>query len=856
MPKQNPYLKNSQNNPQKKAKKVQKSTLTKEEVKKIKRRMAELKANNRDSTQSFIPYLHMYSDGICHVRDKFYTKTVQFFDINYRIASFDDAHKIFSSYCNLLNYFDDSIKVQLSFENQNTDIDEMNSKLTIPLCNDDDDDIRQEYSEMQKKQMLKGKNGKILKKYITLGIDAENVRYARIRLVNIVSEVKKLFKKFDVACRDLNGEERLELLYKSLNPFSDEPFIYDRAYMKKTGMDTKDFIAPSSLKIAKNHFELGNGCYGMVSALNVLSGEMSDEILSDFLQLDNVLALDIHLEPYDQTEAIKLIKGKLSDLGKMKIDEQKKAFRSGYDPDILPPALVSHIDSTESVLADLQSKSERLFKTSFLIRSYSSSKKKMEVLQETLTRTAQKNNCKLLSLEYRQESAFASTLPIGYNAIPVSRLLTTAAVAGFVPFTTKELFQGATATYYGLNALSNNLIMALRTSLDNPNGIILGMPGSGKSFFSKREIIDIYLKTDSDIFICDPEGEYIMLVNKLKGEVIDISFSSEHRINPMEVSFFDMRNAHTEEERKKLEKYNDEIIASKSDFICTLMEVILGKRDLTSEERTLTDRCVCTVLKRFLANGARKENMPILEDLWMEFKKSGGVGSNLAVALDLYVSGTQNLFNCRSTVDINNRIICFNIRNMSEQLKDLAMLIIQDTVWDRVSRNRETGKYTYYYIDEFHLLLKEKQTANYCVTMWKRFRKWHGVPTGMTQNVKDFLNSLNVENIIDNSHFVCMLNQSAGDREILKNMLKLSDEQLSYIYNQDRGHGLLKFGEDVIPFKDEFPRDSLIYALITTDPEDKELVDKARKILNLPVPQEDEESVGKKTITLHKSVSA
>ena len=407
MPEQNPYLKKSKNNPRRKVKKVQKTTLTKEEVKKIKKRMAELKANKQDSTQSFIPYLHMYSDGICHVRDKFYTKTVQFFDINYRMASFDDAHRIFSSYCNLLNYFDDSIKVQLSFENQNTDIDEMNDNLTIPLCNDGDDDIRKEYSEMQKKQMLKGKNGKVLKKYITFGIDAANLRYARIRLVNIVSEIKKLFKKFDVACQELNGKERLELLYKSLNPFSDEPFIYDEAYMKKTGMDTKDFIAPSSLKIAKNHFELGNSCYGRVSALNVLSGEMSDEILSDFLELDNILAIDIHLEPYDQTESIKLIRGKLSNLEKMKVDEQKKAVRSGYDPDILPPALVSHIDSTKDVLSNLQTKSERLFKTSFLIRSYSGSKKKMEVLQETLKRTAQRNNCKLLSLEYRKEPSFA-----------------------------------------------------------------------------------------------------------------------------------------------------------------------------------------------------------------------------------------------------------------------------------------------------------------------------------------------------------------------------------------------------------------------------------------------------------------
>lgn len=805
--------------PKVKAKK--KVSLTKAEVKKLKKRMASLKKGNKASTQSFLPYQHIYSDGVCHIKGKLYSKTMQFSDINYRLATEDRAEEIFTKYCRLINYFDDSVHVQFSFENQNSNIEEINEKLEIPPRGDSFDDIRQEYSDMLKKQVVKGRNGKVLKKYVTFTVEADNLRLARVRLVSIAAEVQKLFKSFDVKCRVLDGKERLELLYKSCNPFSDEPFIYDEVYMKKTGMSSQDFVAPPSMRIMRDSFEMSS-CNGAVTSLNILAGEMSDETLSDFMALDDILSINIHVDPYDKLEATQYIKAKLSDVEKMKVDEQKKAVRAGYDPDILPPALVENIDSLKAVLEALRSGNERLFKATYLVRGYAKTKKQLVLQQEKLKRVAQAKNCKLFPLDYRQEQALASTFPIGHNNIGISRILPTSAVAGFIPFTTQELFQGATATYYGLNVLSNNLIMASRVFQKNPNGLILGTPGSGKSFAAKREIIDLFLRTMHDIIICDPEGEYLPLVEKLGGEIVTISYASKQWVNPMEIFFFEERTDQPESKRREAREKNEELIAVKADFIFTLMQIIVGESDpLSAQERTFIDSCVNRIYHRFLESGAKFENMPMLENLWMEFKKSGATGVRLADSLELYVNGSQKLFNHRSTVDMRNRVICFNIRDMGNQLRQIAMLIIQDTVWNRVSANRETGKYTNYYIDEFHLLLKEPQTALYSVEMWKRFRKWRGIPTGMTQNVKDLLRSKEIENIFDNSDFVYMLNQAAGDRDILQEKLKISDEQMAYVTNQDRGHGLIFFGDVILPFKDEFPKNTKIYQLITTNPEDK-----------------------------------
>ena len=399
-----------------------------------------------------------------------------------------------------------------------------------------------------------------------------------------------------------------------------------------------------------------------------------------------------------------------------------------------------------------------------------------------------------------------SSLPLGDNQIGIQRGLTTSSTAIFVPFTTQELFQqGGEALYYGLNALSNNLIMVDRKLLKNPNGLILGTPGSGKSFSAKREITNVILITKDDVIICDPEGEYYPLVARLRGQVIKISPTSTDYINPMDL------NLNYSEE--------DNPLTLKSDFILSLCELIVGgKEGLQPIEKTVIDRCVRLVYRDYLAD-PKPENMPILEDLYNELRRQDEKEAQyIATALEIYVTGSLNVFNHRTNVDIQNRLVCYDIKELGKQLKKLGMLIVQDQVWNRVTANRAEGKSTRYYIDEFHLLLKEEQTAAYSVEIWKRFRKWGGIPTGITQNVKDLLASREIENIFENSDFIYMLNQASGDRQILAKQLNISPHQLSYVTHSGEGEGLLFYGNIILPFADKFPRDTELYKIMTTKP--------------------------------------
>lgn len=787
---------------------VPKTTLTRNERKAIEARIAKLKNKKKNSTQKTIPYLEMYQDGICHITENKFSKTIQFYDINYRLATFEEKNDIFSKYCDLLNYFDNTVKFQLTFENQNTNVEDMLAMLEIPEQDDDFNEIRQEYSEMLKNQLISGSNGRILKKFITFTVEATTLRNARLKLDSIASEVQNMLRAIGVSSQILDGKERLEVLYRSLNPFTDDPFIFDWGYRVKTGASTKDFIAPTSLRFIKSNFEIGENGFGSVYSINLLAGELSDEILYDYLSNDDLICVNLHIEPFDQIAALKFIKGKLSDVEKMKIDEQKKASQSGYDPNILPPSLKMYIDELEKMLEDLNGKNERLFYITLTVRSYAQSNKKLKLQQDLLKRITQKNACKLFTLDYLQEQALGSSLPLGYNTVPINRVLTTSAIAVFVPFTTQELFQGTDAAYYGLNALSQNMIMGNRKLLKNPNGLILGTPGSGKSFSVKREILDTFLKTTDDIIICDPEAEYYPLVQALNGQLIKISNSSQQHINPMDIVWDN-------------EEDDENPIAVKSDFLISLMELIVGgKYGLTAEERSIIDHCVRNIYNRFLSHHPSKETMPILSDLLKELRDSGGeIAARVANSLEMYVTGSQNVFNHRTTVDLNNRIICFDIKQLGNQLRKVGMLIVQDQVWNRVSVNRG-NKSTRYYIDEFHLLLKEEQTAKYSVEMWKRFRKWGGIPTGITQNIKDLLQSQEIENIFDNSDFVYMLNQAAGDRDILAEKLHISDQQLQYVTNAGRGKGLIFFGDIILPFADKFPTNTKMYQLMTTDPAD------------------------------------
>ena len=761
------------------------------------------------TAQQSIPFKQMFKDGICKVDENYYTKTVQFFDINYQLAQNEDKTAIFENYCDFLNYFDSSITVQLSFLNQVADVEEFHSQLEIGVQNDDFDDIRLEYSEMLKNQLAKGNNGLVKTKYITFGVKEKSLKEAKPKLERIEADILNNFKTMGVLAQPLNGAERLAVLHRSFNPDGREKFRFSWDMLPKSGLSVKDFIAPSSFDFSKGNSFRMSGKYGAVSFINIMASEMSDRMLADFLNIEHNITLSIHIQSIDQNKAVKMVKSKITDLDKMKMEEQKKAFRNGYDIDIMPSDINTFGKEAKSLLNDLQSRNERLFMATILVMNTADTKRKLDNIIFQEQGIAQKYNCQLKRLDYQQEDGIMACVPIGVNEIEIKRGLTTSSTAIFVPFTTQELFQGGEALYYGLNALSNNMILCDRKQLKNPNGLILGTPGSGKSFSAKREITNAFLTTTDDIIICDPEAEYYPLVNRLNGQVVKISPTSTQYINPLDINL-----NYSEDENP---------IALKADFILSLCELIVGgKNGLEPIEKTIIDRCVRMVYRDYLANPDTAE-MPILQDLYdLMLKQTEPEAQRIATALEMYVTGSLNVFNHRTNVDMNNRLICFDIKELGKQLKKIGMLVVQDCVWNRVTVNRAEHKSTRYYIDEFHLLLKEEQTAAYSCEIWKRFRKWGGIPTGLTQNVKDLLASREIENIFENSDFIYMLNQAGGDRQILAKQLNISPHQLSYVTNSGAGEGLIFYGNVIIPFVDKFPKDTQLYKIMTTKPEEQE----------------------------------
>lgn len=801
------------------------------------------------SAQNSIPYREMAKDGICRVQEKYYSKTIRFYDINYQLAQNEDKNAIFENWCDFLNYFDSTIHFQISFINHHSNMKEFESVIQIQPHNDAFDDVRMEYAQMLRDQLAKGNNGLVRTKYITFGIEAENIREAKPKLERIEADILNNFKVLGVSAYPLSGEERLQILYETFNPEEKVPFQFSYDRILRSGMGTKDFVAPTSFVFKEGKtFQMGN-TIGAASYLQILAPELTDKMLAEFLDMNRNLIVNLHIQSIDQMKAIKLVKNKVTDINRMKIEEQKKAVRAGYDMDIIPSDLNTYGGEAKRLLEDLQSRNERMFLVTVLFLNTAKTKQELDNAVFQTAGIAQKYNCSLRRLDYMQEQGLMSSVPLGMNMIPIKRALTTTSTAIFVPFTTQELFMGGESLYYGLNALSNNMIMVDRKKLKNPNGLILGTPGcftgetklllpdgrkvsflelfaekeevfvnsfdfqkqelvkargydvrctkevtelvevelengetvrctpdhwfltqsagyveacnlkvgakfipehevkavrflsleeavpvydisvegyqnfllscgvvvhnSGKSFAAKREIANVFFATQDDIIIGDPEGEYYPLVHALGGQVIHISPTSHDYINPMDINL----------------DYSDDDnpLGFKSDFILSLCELIMGSRNgIEAEEKSVIDRCLPLVYQKYFENPT-PENMPVLGDLYDCLRKQEEVqAQRIATALEIYVNGSLNVFNHHTNVELNNRIVCFDIKDLGKQLKKLGMLIVQDQVWNRVTVNRVAHKSTRYYIDEFHLLLKEEQTAAYSVEIWKRFRKWGG----------------------------------------------------------------------------------------------------------------------------------
>nr|WP_099205128.1 DUF87 domain-containing protein [Scatolibacter rhodanostii] len=747
----------------------------------------------------------MLKDGICKVREGYYTKTLSYEDINYAVASTDDQSTIFDGYCGFLNYFDSALPFQMSFINHRSRPENRYS-VNIPPQDDDCNGIRNEFTNMLKGQIARSNNGIVRSKYITFGIHADGINMARPRLERIEADIMGNFKKLGVQSATLSGRERLEILHSQLHPRGREPFRFSWDMIPKTGMGTKDFIAPTSFDFRQSRLFRVGSTWGAASYMQIMASELSDKLLAELLEMDAEMTITMHIQTVDQNKAVKTVKAKLSDIGKMKMDEQKKAARAGYDIDILPPDLLTYSKDAAALLADLQSRNERMFLLTFLVVNTAPTRQQLENDIFTVSGITQKYNCFLKRLDFQQEQGFMSSLPLGYNGIEIQRGMTTSSTAIFVPFMTQELRMDGQALYYGMNALSHNVIMANRKKLKSANGLYLGSTGSGKSFSAKRELINVFLATNDRIIIVDPMGEYAPLVKRLGGEVIDISPDSPHHINPM-----DLKLNMTAE---------DSPLSMKADFLLSLCELIIGgKEGLQPIEKTVIDRCVRLVYRE-LALGIGDGKMPLLQDLYETLcQQPEPEAKRIATALELYCTGSLNTFNFATNVQTDKRIICIVLKSMGENLRKIAMHITNELVTQAVDENFSAGLATWCYYDEFHILLQDALSASYFVRVWKMLRKKGCVPSALTQNVKDLLASREVENIFDNSDFMILLAQAQADRAILAKQLGISEHQLSYIAHSNPGEGLLFFGSTTIPFVDRFPHGE-IYNLLTTRPED------------------------------------
>ena len=631
-------------------------TLTKREKKQIHSVIEKAKRDDgipRTAQQS-IPFQRMFPDGICRVSDRYYTKTIQFQDINYQLAQQEDKTSIFEEWCGFLNFFDSSIHFELSFMNMATDMESFERRIQIQPRQDGFDDVRQEYSQMLRQQLERGNNGLTKTKYLTFGIEAESMKQAKPRLEHVQTDLLNNFRRLGVSARTLNGKERLHLMHAMFHMGDHDKFYFDWKWLPASGLSVKDFIAPSSFSFPGGKtFQMGS-LYGAMSFLSITASDLSDQLLKDFLDMESSEIVTMHIQSVDQNKAIKTIKRTITELDRSKIEEQKKAVRSGYDIDIIPSDLATYGKDAKALLKELQSQNERMFLITFLVMNTGKTLQELETNVFQASSIAQKHNCNLCRLDFQQEQGLMSSLPLAQNLIEIQRALTTSSTAIFIPFTTQELFQDSPeALYYGLNALSNNLIMVDRKKLKTPNDLILGTPGSGKSFSAKREITNAFLATDDDIIVCDPESEYTPLVTRMGGQVIKISPASTQYINPMDI------NSNYSEE--------DSPIALKADFILSLCELVVGgKEGLQPVEKTVIDRCVHQIYQPYFENPV-PENMPLLEDLYNALlAQDEKEAHHVATALEIYVKGSLNLFNHRTNVDIENRFVCYDIKELGK----------------------------------------------------------------------------------------------------------------------------------------------------------------------------------------------
>ena len=771
--------------------------------------------------QDVIPIRRIWPDGIFQVGSKF-TKMYRFTDINYLVASREDKESMFLTYSELLNSLDSGATTKLTIYNHRQNRASFEKSILMPMKEDGLDQYRKEYNQMLLDKAT-GANGIMQEKYLTVSVARKDVEEARTYFSRIGADLSAHFAALGSKCMELTAAERLRMLHDFYRAGEETTFDFDIKSMARKGHDIRDFICPDSIEKNKDHLILGDQ-YCRVLFLKDYASYIKDSMVTELTDLNRNMMLSIDILPIPTDEAVHEVESRLLGVETNITNWQRRQNANNNFSAVVPYDMELQRKESKEFLDDLTTRDQRMMFAVLTMVLTADTKEQLDADTETVQAIARKHMCQLAVLKYQQLDGLNTVLPIGSRRIDVFRTLTTESLAVFMPFKVQEI-QDKGGIFFGENAISHNLIMCNKANLLNQSAFLLGVPGSGKSFNAKELITFLILNTDDDILICDPEGEYFPLVHALNGQVVKISAKSTDYINPMDVNLDVIYHPEKYRINGDVEDI-DTIIADKAEFITSFCEVIMKKpqnAELNGDEVSMIDLCVKDIYKKYLYNDPKPENMPTLQDFYERlnfYAPDKPAAQNIANSLQLYVTGSQNVFNHRSNVDTQNRVVCFDIRELGTTLRKAGMLIVQHMVWTRVSQNRSRRKSTRYYVDEFHLLLNQPQTANYSIEMWKRFRKWGGIITGISQNVTDFLGSLAVESIVGNSDFILMLNQHSGDQKILAEKLNISKHQISFVNNSNAGEGLLFYGNVIIPFADRYPQDTRTYALMSTKPDE------------------------------------
>lgn len=751
--------------------------------------------------QDCIPITAIYDDGIFRVGKDKYSKSFKFTDINFAVASREDKEAMFLEYSELLNSLDSGATTKLTINNRRLNRLDFEKTILIPETGDELDVYREEYNKMLLDKAT-GANAIVQDKYVTISINKKSVEDARTYFARVGADLIAHFARLGSKCVELETDERLRIVHDFFRVGEETAYHFNIKETRKKGHDFKDYVCPDTMEFEKDYFKMGNR-YGRVLFLREYASYIKDSMVAELTDLNRNLMMSIDIVPVPTDEAVREAESRLLGVETNITNWQRKQNQNNNFSATVPYDMEQQKKEMKEFLDDLTTRDQRMMFAVLTLVHTADSKKQLDDDTEALLTVARQNLCQFAVLKYQQPDGLNTAMPFGTRKIDAFRTLTTESLAVFIPFKVQDIYH-ENGIYYGQNVISKNMIIADRRQLLNGNSFILGVSGGGKSFAAKGEIENIILSSDADVIIIDPEREYSQLVKALGGEIINISATSPSHINAMDMN----------------KEYGDGAnpVILKSEFIMSLCEQLIGGTNLGAKQKSIIDRCTASVYRDYQQRGYTG-TVPTLQDFRAELlKQDEPEAKEIALAIELFTNGSLNTFAKPTNVDTHNRLICYDILDLGKQLMPIGMLVVLDSILNRITQNRAKGKQTFIFIDEIYLLFQHEYSANFLFTLWKRVRKYGAYATGITQNVDDLLQSHTARTMLANSEFLIMLNQASTDRLELAKLLNISDRQLSYITNVDAGHGLIKVGSSLVPFANRFPKNTKLYKLMTTKP--------------------------------------